>query len=482
MEKPELKQKRYTLPKGWVWAAVGEIAEVTTGNTPSKADKSNYGNFLPWVKPPQLDSEKPIIDTPEKLSKKGAKLARILPKDSILISCIGLLGKVGIAGCELATNQQINSLTFKNMIFPKYAYFYCKSQYFKDWLQSFASATTVPILNKGRFSEAPIPIAPKNEQKRIIQKIESLLDRLNKTKQELTKIPSLLKKFRQSVLVKAFSGELTKEWRGQQRDSEPASKLLERIREERKKKLGKKYKEPEPIDTSNLPELPEGWEYTRIKDIGEVVTGSTPKTQVSKYWGGDIVWLTPKDLGKNSSKYIADSQRKITKKGYESCSTKLVPKDSIVISTRAPIGHIAIVKVDFCTNQGCKSLLPHKGIFSDYLYYLLVHNKEILQGLGSGTTFSELSKDKLEDFVVPLPSSVEQKYIVRMIESFFTQADTIEKSVKIAQAHCEKLTQSILAKAFRGELVEQDPNDEPAEELLKRGNKITKFNKTSKKD
>lgn len=243
-----MNHETYDLPTNWVWATVSQVATIVTGNTPSKSDKSNYGDYLPWVKPPQLDLETPITDTPEKLSKKGAKLARVLPKDSILVSCIGLLGKIGLAGCELATNQQINSLIFHDIILPKYGYYYCKSKYFKDWLHSEASATTVSILNKGRFSEVPIPVPPLREQKRIIGKTESLLDRLNKTKQELAKIPLLLKKFRQSVLVKTFTGELTKEWREQQKDLEPASALLERIRHERKKQLGKKYKEPEPID------------------------------------------------------------------------------------------------------------------------------------------------------------------------------------------------------------------------------------------
>jgi len=335
-------------------------------------------------------------------------------------------------------------------------------------LQSVASATTVPIVNKGRFCETPIPIAPLSKQKRIVEKIEILLGHLNKTRQELAKIPPLIKKFRQSVLAKAFTGELTKEWRDQQENLEPASALLARIREERKKKLNKKYREPEPIDTSSLPELPGEWEWTRTKEIGEVVTGSTPKTQVSEYWNGNIIWLTPKDLGRNNSKYISDSKRRITQKGYKSCSAKLIPKNSIVLSTRAPIGHVSVVQVDFCTNQGCKSIISAKEICSDYLYYLLLHNRKHLQSLGSGTTFSELAKDKLENFLVPLPCFIEEPQIVKRIEALFARADSIEKAVQVAQVHCEKLNQSILAQAFRGELVEQDPDDEPASMLLKK--------------
>jgi len=259
-----VSEDRYELPNGWTWTTAIQVAEIVTGNTPSKSEKSNYGDLLPWVKPPQLDSESPITNAPEKLSKKGAKLARILPKDSVLVSCIGLLGKVGLAGCELATNQQINSLIFHDTVLPKYGYYYCRSKHFRDWLQSEASATTLSIVNKRRFSEAPVPLPPFNEQKRIVQKIENLLDRLNKSKQELAKIPPLLKKFRQSVLAKAFSGELTKEWRQRQKDLEPTSKLLERIREERKKRLGKKYTEPERLDKADLSELPEGWAWIRM--------------------------------------------------------------------------------------------------------------------------------------------------------------------------------------------------------------------------
>jgi len=466
-----VNEDKYKLPEGWLWTTVSQVAEIITGNTPSKSDKSNYGGFLPWVKPPQLDSENPIKDTPEKLSKKGAKFARILPKDSVLVSCIGLLGKVGLAGCELATNQQINSLIFSNIVLPRYGYYYCRSKYFKDWLQSEASATTLSIVNKGRFSEVPIPLPPFNEQKRIVQKIENLFVRLTKTKQELSKILSLLKKFRQSALAKAFSGDLTKEWREQQEDLEPALKLLERIREERKKKLGKKYKEAEPIDISDLPELPEGWKWAQMGECC-LVNPRHPSDILPSDAQVSFVPMPAIDAEVGAIIKLETKPLKKVIKGF----THFINGDVLFakITPCMENGKAAIAK-NLVNGVGCGTtelhvLRPLGAIFSEYIYYYIRQQsfRDRAEANMTGTAGQlRVPVDFIKNEILPLSSLQEQKEIVNKIQDFFAQADTIEKSVKIAQTHCEKLAKSILAKAFRGELVEQDPNDEPAERLLK---------------
>lgn len=461
--------ERYKLPKGWVWTNLGEICTkaqygwTTSANFNGKGIKLlrttdiSSGN-INWSKVPFSTKE------PENPRKY------LLNKEDILVSRAGSVGiSIKIEDCPKAIFASY-LIRFRPIspISSKFISLYFKSPYYWNSIADNTAGIAIPNVNATKLQKLEIPLPPLDEQKRIVQRIEILLGHLNKIRQELAKIPPLIKKFRQSVLAKAFTGELTEEWRGQQESLESASALLACIREERKQKLGKKYKEPEPIDISSLPELPGEWEWTRTKEIGEVVTGSTPKTQVSEYWNGNIVWLTPKDLGRNNSKYISDSKRKITQKGYKTCSTKLIPKNSIVLSTRAPIGHVSVVQVNFCTNQGCKSIIPDKEIYSDYLYYLLLHNRKHLQSLGSGTTFSELAKDKLENFLVPLPCFIEEPQIVKRIEALFARADSIEKAVQSTQLCCKRLTQSILVKAFRGELVEQYPDDEPASILLEK--------------
>ena len=146
-------------------------------------------------------------------------------------------------------------------------------------------------------------------------------------------------------------------------------------------------------------EIPDHWEVKKLKLFSKIVNGSTPKSGISKYWDGDIVWYTPDDLGKLNGKRINDSIRKITKKGFNSCGTTITPTHSIVLSTRAPIGHIGISDVQSCTNQGCKTVVPFFDLCDfNYVYYLLYSQKEILQSLGQGSTFTELQSQKLKDY------------------------------------------------------------------------------------
>ncbi|MVM34737.1 restriction endonuclease subunit S, partial [Spirosoma sp. HMF4905] len=125
----------------------------------------------------------------------------------------------------------------------------------------------------------------------------------------------------------------------------------------------------------------------RIKDIGQIVSGSTPSRSTKEYWNGNIPWVTPKELTRLDTPYLNDSQEKITEEGYKSCSARILPKGSILFSSRAPIGLVAVTNIEVCTNQGFKSIIPNEDIDSLYLYYALKHYKRELNLLGTGTTF-----------------------------------------------------------------------------------------------
>jgi len=188
--------------------------------------------------------------------------------------------------------------------------------------------------------------------------------------------------------------------------------------------------------------FPIGWRKRRIGDIAEIVSGATPKTMVKEYWDGDILWATPKDLGQLNSIEISDTERKITKAGYESCSTKLLPPGSVLLSSRAPIGHLAINTKPMCTNQGFKSLIPKKGIFNRYLYWVLKGSVTELQNMGRGCTFDELSKGLLASLEIPVPPLDEQRRIVARIEELTPRAEearqlrqeAVEETSKVLKA------------------------------------------------
>jgi len=175
-----------------------------------------------------------------------------------------------------------------------------------------------------------------------------------------------------------------------------------------------------------LGDIPAHWEVKKLKHFSEIINGSTPQTGNTEYWDeGEIVWLTPNDLGKLDGKRIDNSSRRITEKGLNSCGTSLTPPNSIVLSTRAPIGHIAITTISSCTNQGCRTIVSELTLCDvNYVYYLLYSQKEELQSLGQGSTFTELSGQNLGNFRIPFPSLSEQRAIATYLDHKTSLIDT----------------------------------------------------------
>ena len=142
--------------------------------------------------------------------------------------------------------------------------------------------------------------------------------------------------------------------------------------------------------------LSKGWKVEKLGDVCDIFNGGTPDTKVPKYWGGDILWITPKDMGQLESIYVDDTARKITEAGLKNSSAKILLVNSVVLSSRAPIGHLAINTKEITTNQGCRGIVPKKGLSTLYLYYFLENSVDLLNSLGTGTTFKELSATRLE--------------------------------------------------------------------------------------
>ena len=174
-----------------------------------------------------------------------------------------------------------------------------------------------------------------------------------------------------------------------------------------------------------LGEVPQGWEVAPLKRHFQIIGGSTPKSDNEEYWDGEIIWVTPSDLSKLSGLEIGNSQRKITTKGLHSCGTTLAPIGSIILSTRAPIGSLAIATTEFCTNQGCKSLIPTANTDSRFYGYLLSISSTELNIRGKGTTFLELSGDELGFFKTPFPPVNEQILIAAFLDCETAKIDNL---------------------------------------------------------
>ena len=228
----------------------------------------------------------------------------------------------------------------------------------------------------------------------------------------------------------------------------------------------------------------------RIRSIGTITSGGTPKSSEPLYYGGEILWITPADMGKQQNqKFFKTSSKLITKLGLQKSSAKLISKNSIVYSSRAPIGYINIVRKDFTTNQGCKSVTP-LIININFLYWILQCRTKDIILRSSGTTFKEISAMEFGITLLPLPPLAEQKRIVAQIERALKKVEIYAESYnqlqKLDQIFPDKLKKSILQYAMQGKLVEQDPNDESVEVLLEKiraeKEKLFEEGKIKKKD
>lgn len=188
------------------------------------------------------------------------------------------------------------------------------------------------------------------------------------------------------------------------------------------------------------------WIECKISDLGTVVGGATPSTKKAEnYEGGNIAWITPKDLSTFSGRYIQRGERNITEIGLKSCSTQLLPENTVLFSSRAPIGYVAIAANEVCTNQGFKSIIPNEETDPLFLFYLLKHNKDKIEAMGSGTTFKEVSGNTMKNIIVRVPSDKEVQNNIASILG--TLDDKIEENERINN-NLEQQAQAIFKEWF----------------------------------
>ncbi|TWU69653.1 restriction endonuclease subunit S [Shewanella algae] len=403
----------------WIETTLEEIADIQTGSTPSKKNSQFYGGSFPLFKPGDLGSIYPLSYSDECLSDEGKAVARFIPANSTYVTCIGAtIGKTGFVNVDATCNQQINTLTPLGGIVPKLVFYWMISPQMNHQIINGSSSTTMPIINKSRFSKLHCVLPPFAEQKVIADKLDTLLAQVETTKARLERIPEILKSFRQSVLAAAVSGKLTEEWR----------------------------KENEV--------LIESWVSTNIGELAQVATGKTPKRTISEYWDdGDIPWLTSAATG---DAITFEAEQFVTKLAVKECTLKLFPIGTLLLAmygegkTR---GQVTELQLEATCNQACAAILVDETkVSKEFLKLRLQENYEETRKAAVGGAQPNLNLNKVREITVELPSEPEQIQIVCRVEELFVFADSIEQKATAALARVNNLTQSILAKAFRGEL------------------------------
>lgn len=202
--------------------------------------------------------------------------------------------------------------------------------------------------------------------------------------------------------------------------------------------------------------IPDGWQWSTMGEVAEVVGGGTPRTERTDFYGGEIMWITPADLSGYTEKFISRGARSITQTGLDNSGARLMPAGTVLFSSRAPIGYIAIASNPVSTNQGFKSFVLHDGLTSDYVYYYLQHAKRLAVEMASGTTFLEISGKKAAQIPIPIAPLDEQHRIVAEIENQFTRLEAGVAALKRVQANLKRYRAAVLKAGCEGKLVASD--------------------------
>jgi type I restriction enzyme S subunit len=420
------------LPVSWINVQLGDVVDY--GNT-SKAEPMEIAKDS-WILELEdiektsskliqriLFSERQSKSTKNKFEKNDVLYGKLRP----------YLDKVIIANESGYCTTEIIPIKPGKYLDNRFLFYGLKRKEFIDYVSEVSHGLNMPRLGTRQGQAAPFVLAPLNEQIRIADKLDSVLAKVDAAQARLGKIPTLLKRFRQSVLAAATSGELTREWR--EDNAEESS-----------------------------------WSVLPLGDIAEIFTGVTPlKKETSYYEGGTIPWLTSSVTGKS---LVTKAENFVTEKAVKECRLKLFSPGTLLVAmygegkTR---GQVTEIEIAATINQACAAVVVNQEIVErKYIKISIENNYEKTRMMAEGGNQPNLNLSKVRSISINLPSKSEQKEIVRRVESLFTLADTVEKQYLAAKQRLDRLTQSLLAKAFRGELVPQDPNDEPAAELLKR--------------
>lgn len=478
------------LPCGWSVVPLKEIADTSSGGTPFRKESAYYGGDIAWVKSGEL-GDGIVTKVEESITEAGlqASSAKIFPKGTLCIALYGAtVGKLGILGSEAATNQAVCGIFLHPDIATEFAFHFLKHQ--RADLIAQGKGGAQPNISQEIVRDTEIILAPAAEQRRIVAKIEALQERSRKARAALEAIPPLLEQFRQSVLAAAFRGDLTADWRAQHPDVEPASVLLDRIRADRRRrweeaelskmqakgkmpkdeKWKERYKEPEQVDESVLPGLPKGWGWARLADLCQVqggyafkstsyVSDGVPLIRISDLISGEVP--IRKEIVKLPHSFIADYRE------YQ-----LNFQDILIALSGATTGKMAVFSSSTAAllNQRVGRFVPHSknNLAGGYLRLLIESLSQNIRSRAYGGAQPNISPSEIELTIVPLAPKAEQDIIEKKVAHMWNSSQALGRDMDTFIEQIDILDQSILAKAFRGELVPQDPNDEPASVLLDR--------------
>ncbi|MBP4059552.1 restriction endonuclease subunit S [Aeromonas sp. Prich7-2] len=461
--------------------SISDIGKVITGKTPPASVKSAYSALdgVPFVTPKDMDGRRWIENTERYLTSDGVAAVKrnLVPAMSVAVSCIGSdMGKAILLKKESVTNQQINSIIIDVKRFnPKYIYYVLstKQQYLKD----VAGGSATPILNKTDFGKITFQAPSKYYQDLIVEYLDCL-----DSKRELNRqVNQTLEQMAQALFKSWFVDfdpvvdnaldagffdqglELPDEllYRAEARDTVRKHNDFKPLPEEIRQLFPAAFEECSEPSLGLGGWVPQGWVVSTTGDEFTVQGGSTPSTTNPEFWeGGHIHWTSPKDLSGSTEKVMLDTERKITDAGLNKITSGLLPTETVLMSSRAPIGYLALTKIPVAINQGYIAIPVTKRLSQEYVLYWLNSSIDEIKGIAGGTTFAEISKKTFKSISLVIPNA-------KVVDAFTVTTKSYLNKMALNAAErsaLEKLRDTLLPKLISGELRLDDIEADIAEE------------------
>ncbi len=452
------------IPSQWGMTEVATVCEIVRGVTYNKNESrdSQEGGYIPVLRANNIQGGKLAISDLVFVPEACVSERQFIRSGDVIVAMSSGSRSVVGKAARATTDWKGGFGAFCGVLRPscevdsRYFYYFTQSAEYRQRVSELSAGVNINNLKPSHFEEIEIPVAPRAEQTRIAAKLDELLAQVDTLKARIDAIPALLKRFRQSVLAAAVSGRLTEEWRGSNPVSESAEEYLARVIQCRRQNPIVKFKEPVSPDLEKREiEAPQGWVVASVSNFAECLDSMRVPVKKELRNGGEGKYPY---FGANGEvdrvdEYIFDDD------------LVLVTEDETFYGREKPIAYKYSGKC--WVNNHAHALRAHDSVARDYLCYALMHY-DVIPWLTGTTGRAKLTQGALLSLPIQVPPHQEQTEIVRRVEQLFAFADQLEARVVAAKSRIDHLTQSILAKAFRGELVPQDPNDEPASVLLER--------------
>jgi type I restriction enzyme, S subunit len=476
-------QDEQELPRGWVLTPLSGITLSLNSGFPSgRHNQSGLG--VPHLRPMNISSLGDIDLTVTKYVQEG-QYESLLEGDVLFnnTNSLELVGKTALIAQDtnwVWSNHMTRVRLPKNLIDPQYVAYFLHSLfsqgYYRARAQNYVNQASIGIATLGQVE---IPLPPTNEQNRILEKLESLLTTIDDAVVGLEQAKEDLKTYRQMILKAAVEGELTREWREEHAgEIEDAEVLLGRILQERRERWeaeqeakgrkNAKYEEPKAPDIENLPELPEGWAWAALPQLGELNRGRSrhrPRNAPELY-GGQYPFVQTGDI-RAANGIITTYTQTYSEEGLK--QSRLWPTGTLCITIAANIAETAILGFDACFPDSVVGFIPTNEDFDVRIAEFFLRTiKADLEAYAPATAQKNINLDVLSNVAIPVPPKIEQEKIIQELESRLASADELESSIEAQLKQGAELRQAVLQQAFEGKLVPQDPNDEPASVLLER--------------